>query len=209
MCLHTTAASKVFNIFELVEDILIHLPLEDLLLASNISNYTRQVVERSKPIFKRFLWNIGGFDERFELRHGNLDSADVAFACWNYLSHGGRYANTDMFVSRKGSHEAIAVLYRGRFGRGGWLKVVDGTDMEVAFKRVKFYEWDVKIHGKGLDQELHARLCPETSGKDSLGSYLLKFHRGSTAWVWSSRLQEFLPGDDKELEVEKELVVLD
>lgn len=114
-----------------------------------------------------------------------------------------------MFVSCKGSHEAIGVLYRGRFGRGGRLKIVDGINMDVTFKPFLFRLCEMRVYEKDFDQELRTGLCPSTSPKDKLARYLCKYHRGSTTWVWSSRLQEFLPSDDKELEVEKEIVVLD
>ena len=52
------AARRVFDIHELVENILIHLPLYDLLLATKICFSFLQVVLSSRDIRKRLQWEV-------------------------------------------------------------------------------------------------------------------------------------------------------
>lgn len=172
------AASTVFGIFELLENILLRLPLESILLVSNTCNSARQVVENSKPIINRFIALDDGYEARARLVEGTSWSDDIAFA-FRFDLPGSPF--TRVFVSQRGEHEAIAV----RNSVAGGMKIVNGVNMKVTFLRTAWDDWEAEVvdAGTGRSQcramEVEIPCLGRWQYAADLARYLVRFHGGT------------------------------
>lgn len=175
-----SSASIVFGIFELLENILLRLPLEDILLVSNTCNSARLVVENSKPITSRFMTLDSGYQAKARLVAGDSWSNDISFA-FRFDLHLSDSSSFRVFVSQKDDCEAVTVVDRSATGR---MKIVNGVNMNVTFTRPEWNEWKVEIY----DAESGETMCGHVADlscflpqrwQADLERYLIRFHGGS------------------------------
>jgi hypothetical protein len=167
------SASIVFGIFELIENILLRLPLEEIVLISNTCNSARLVVENSKPIINRFKTLNGGYQTKAGLVQGDSWSNDISFA-FRFDLH----PSFTVFVAQNGEHEAIAVLDRSGTGR---MKIVNGVNTRITFTRPAWNEWKVGIYDAETGQTMTGYIDSYSFYwcQANLQRYLIRFHGGS------------------------------
>jgi hypothetical protein len=116
------AAAAVFNTYELIENILLHVPSCDILFATAINKSVFEVVERSMSIYKRLC---------FDLKHpfNSSPTEEVSHFVNLYFCH-----TATLLVRRLGESEIIAILNRSRL-REWTVKVLPTGTLLTTFKR--------------------------------------------------------------------------
>jgi hypothetical protein len=176
----TSAAAAVFGSYELIENILLCLPLEDILLVSNICKAFRCVGERSWPIIIRFSKREGGFRKRLDLREDSIWSEYTVFAFLHefYPEVSTFIQKSTMFLSQRGECEAMGVLYEDVNG-GIRLKIADGLTTAATFRRIHRRKWEITVSDTDSGETSSDMLVPSNYPLDEdiiLYYYLVRFH---------------------------------
>lgn len=182
--------AAVFSTYELIENILTRLSLEDILVSATTLNTFRHVVERSEPLRERFYKLRDGFGRAtgdFEKTPKIMtedstcfDDTSFSFFRSTYQS-GGEYSKrtVKVYLVHRGESKCLALLVIRNNPLSRRLIIVENSNKSVQFSRVTKFEWSLRIAGIDLTNVCEELLRPEDWPFDegyALCKYLINSH---------------------------------
>ena len=172
--------SHVFEIYELVENIILSLPEENILLAANVSKTFLHVVQRSYSIRNKIIQSVNSASAR-----GNITSSR-SFESW-YICKSFDWGT--LILRRLKDAETMAILSPKRCNDPPRrLSVMDGKDEHVRIVRIPRYRcWEIE-HNNTKTGETHTgsvsmKLTPSGGARVLRGTeqtalvwYFIAFH---------------------------------
>ena len=156
------ATSGVFNTYELVEDVLLYLPLRDLLLAQRISRNIRDVIRNSLPIQKALFFEPLNIKHP-EDEHKPMNARDIQILPLNpfLLKFGMKYDMgflfDDTYKDPGLKMQANTLRIDGRYLYGSFCKMLV---IQAPGVTMKYWAWlpGQYLSGDGTRRKIHREL---------------------------------------------------